>query len=129
MMSRSSLSGFTLVEMLIVIVLIGLTSSIVLPAMHQQVDKVRGKSEILKLKRIIHFAKYHAHFSGKSLSLVTKNAQVSVFDKHNAKPLRVFNFESVTFPEQTLKVNTRGLAQVIEFNYFQSGQLISTNAL
>ncbi|OHU90706.1 MULTISPECIES: pilus assembly FimT family protein [Pseudoalteromonas] len=78
MMSPSKHSGFTLVELLIVIVLIGLTSSVVLPNMWKQFEQVKRYSEKQQLTSLLHYAKQYAVYSGKRLEIKVAENSIEV---------------------------------------------------
>ncbi|CAM4122379.1 prepilin-type N-terminal cleavage/methylation domain-containing protein [Pseudoalteromonas byunsanensis] len=77
-MSPFKQSGFTLVELLIVIVLMGLTSSVVLPNMWKQFEQVKRYSEKQQLTSLLHYAKQYAVYSGKKLEIKVADNSVEV---------------------------------------------------
>ncbi len=77
-MFRFKQSGFTLVELLIVIVLMGLTSSVVLPNMWKQFEQVKRYSEKQQLTSLLRYAKQYAVYSGKKLEIKVADNSVEV---------------------------------------------------
>ncbi|WP_462177909.1 type II secretion system protein [Pseudoalteromonas gelatinilytica] len=73
MMYPSKSVGFTLVELLIVMVLIGLASSFVLPNMWQQLEQTKRYGERKQLIEAVKFAKQYSVYKGVELRIVANN--------------------------------------------------------
>jgi len=65
----SSARGFTLIEILIVMVLIGLSISVVIPNIGNTLDKIRFKGETKKAFELIEKMKFNAFFYQKSIKI------------------------------------------------------------
>lgn len=129
-MSHSKARGFTLIELLIVLVLMGLALSIVLPSMHSQVDKVRYKGEVQRLKHIVEYARYHVYFTNSSVTLTfTSNTVLVGSEKATDKVLRTFNFKSLNFQNTKLTLDTNNYEQVQNINFSVSGKPLQELAL
>jgi prepilin-type N-terminal cleavage/methylation domain-containing protein len=61
--------GFTLIEILIVMVLIGLSISVVIPNIGNTLDKIRFKGETKKAFELIEKAKFNAFFYQKNIKI------------------------------------------------------------
>lgn len=79
-MYPSKSAGFTLVELLIVMVLIGLASSFVLPNMWQQLEQTKRYGERKQLIEAVKFAKQYSVYKGVELKIVTSNNSLEIND-------------------------------------------------
>jgi len=61
--------GFTLLEILMVFVLIGLSISIVIPNIGNTYDKIKFRSETKKVYELIQKIKFHAFYYQKNISI------------------------------------------------------------
>ncbi len=61
--------GFTLIEVLMVFVLIGLTISIVVPNIGKTYDKIKFRSETKKVHELVQKIKFHAFYYQKNISI------------------------------------------------------------
>ncbi|WP_217875134.1 prepilin-type N-terminal cleavage/methylation domain-containing protein [Pseudoalteromonas shioyasakiensis] len=80
MMYRSKSVGFTLVELLIVMVLIGLASSFVLPNMWQQLEQTKRYGERKQLIEAVKFAKQYSVYKGVTLKINLSNNSLEITD-------------------------------------------------
>lgn len=95
--------GFTLVELLIVLVLIGLSSAIVLPSMWQQFDQIKFRSEVAKVKSLVSYSRHYSYFQGQPLTVQFKENQLIVSKQRDGQVLRTLNFATFTFSPETFK--------------------------
>ncbi|QBG35304.1 prepilin-type N-terminal cleavage/methylation domain-containing protein [Litorilituus sediminis] len=107
MMYRSS-KGFTLVELLIVLVLIGLSSAIVLPSMWQQFDQVRYRSEIAKVKSMVNYCRHFSFYQSQALIVSFHENQLNVTRKADGEILRTIQFDTFTFAPRIVHFEKRG---------------------
>lgn len=77
-MYLSKSEGFTLVELLIVMVLIGLASSFVLPNMWQQLEQTKRYGERKQLIEAVKFAKHYSVYKGVELKIVANNNSLEI---------------------------------------------------
>ncbi|GKW54117.1 hypothetical protein NCCP2140_31700 [Pseudoalteromonas sp. NCCP-2140] len=77
-MYRSKSAGFTLVELLIVMVLIGLASSFVLPNMWQQLEQTKRYGERKQLIEAVKFAKQYSVYKGVELRIVANDKLLEI---------------------------------------------------
>ncbi len=106
-MSRFN-KGFTLVELLIVLVLIGLSSSIVLPSMWQQFDQVKYRSEIAKVKSMVKYCRHFSFYQNQALIVNFNENKLNVTRKKDGEILRTMQFDTFTFAPQTLHFEKQG---------------------
>ncbi|NHH89254.1 prepilin-type N-terminal cleavage/methylation domain-containing protein [Pseudoalteromonas sp. MB47] len=79
-MYLSKSAGFTLVELLIVMVLIGLASSFVLPNMWQQLEQTKRYGERKQLIEAVKFAKQYSVYKGVELKINLSNNSLEITD-------------------------------------------------
>lgn len=77
-MYPSKSAGFTLVELLIVMVLIGLASSFVLPNMWQQFEQTKRYGERKQLIEAVKFAKQYSVYKGVELKISLSNNSLEI---------------------------------------------------
>lgn len=70
--------GFTLIEILIVMVLVGLSISIVIPNIGRSYDNIKFRSEAKKFQELMQKAKFHAFYYQKTVVVSEQNHQLAV---------------------------------------------------
>lgn len=70
--------GFTLIEVLMVFVLIGLTVSVVIPNIGNTYDKIKFKNETKKVHELIQKAKFHAFYYQKNILISEREGNLSI---------------------------------------------------
>lgn len=103
------LRGFTLVELLIVLTIIGLTASLVAPLGAKQFDKARAQEEWLTLRRTVDGLAFRAYALGRGTEIRAEGTSLSwrVADGSSGKLV----FEKVFFePKQVVLIDANGYA-------------------
>ena len=108
--SRSKCSrGFTLVELLIVLTIVGLTASLVAPLGAKQFDKARAQEEWLTLRRTVDGLAFRAYALGRETELHAKGTSLEWMFA-DGKRGHLY-FDRVFFePEQTIAIDRNGYA-------------------
>jgi len=135
----SETSGFTLIELVVVLAIMTTAYSLVGPSIIKSLDKVKAQSEVKELKEILKKISYKAfvngrevqvNFSGKSIQYSYK-----VLQSENL-PLRLNkkSFEQLTFPPQTLNYTSAGFTDLSDLNInmlgvIQKVSLLEVNSL
>lgn len=102
-------SGFTLVELLIVLTIIGLTASLVAPLGAKQFDKARAQEEWLTLRRTVDGLAFRAYSLGRETELHAKGTSLEWAFADGKKGH--LDFKKVFFaPEQTISIDRNGYA-------------------
>ncbi len=70
--------GFTLVELLVVMALLGLTVAVVIPNITTAYDKIKFKGETKKLLEIVKRCRFQAFFNQKNVVLSEKNSRLVI---------------------------------------------------
>jgi len=116
-----ALRGFTLIELMIVIMLLGLVMSLVGPLTFQQVETARARSEQENLKRWLRQQSFFVYsrkesieldFDGKALYL--KKADGS------RETLKQFNY--LFFPPQQIRLNINGFPHPSDLSFIRLQQ-------
>jgi prepilin-type N-terminal cleavage/methylation domain-containing protein len=117
---RSLVNGFTLVELLVVVAIVAILSTLVAPAAYRQVERARGQAEWASIKRELESVSKAAFFRSDRVKIEFDGATVrfsySTGDRREHKLRHVF-FES----GQTVWVNTNGVATPNNVNGWVSG--------
>jgi type II secretion system protein H len=102
--------GFTLVELLVVMVILGLTSSLVAPDMFAIVKRSQANTELAKIKAITELSIERSFFAGNQVSITFKDNTVvfsqldgSTVAKH--KVLKTVTSEFFTFEDTVIRIN------------------------
>ncbi|RXE84537.1 MULTISPECIES: prepilin-type N-terminal cleavage/methylation domain-containing protein [Pseudoalteromonas] len=136
MMSLSKQKGFTLVELLIVLVLVGLTSSVVLPNMWGQLEQVKRYSEKQQLKSLLEYAKQYSIYRGRDLEVRIEGFNIEVWEagrvqipqpeveyesseKANISALKSITFSQLSFERETVQLSSSNylVAKKLSFTY------------
>lgn len=116
-MSREA-RGFTLVEILLVLVLGATLVGLVVPLGVAQVDKARAQSEWLTLEREIRGLAMQAFVRSDYLTLRATGKELSW--RSGRGDSGALSFEQLTFsPEQTITFNPNGIADVPSIEVLQ----------
>lgn len=133
--------GFTLIELMVVMVILGTMLSLVAPLAVKNVDKAKVRTEIAQLNNWINkisFSSYYkglstiAFFDGKSVSVyVLPKKQVNVADDEQNEKTVIdrIDFDSLFFQPQQIEFNKNGFPQQEKLTYQLNDELITLNVL
>lgn len=107
---QSKTQGFTLLELLIVISILGLVVTLVSPLAAERVDKANAKSEFLAFKGTLKLQSLRAFTRGVSTKIVLHNHYFKSVDSDGE--VRSETFKYIQFPRQELVINTNGYPSV-----------------
>lgn len=102
-------SGFTLVELLIVLTIVGLTASLIAPLGAKQFDKARAQEEWLTLRRTVDGLAFRAYALGRGTEIRVEGTAMTwrVADGANGRLV----FERIFFePSQKITIDAAGYA-------------------
>ncbi len=101
--------GFTLVELLVVLAILGLLLGLVGPLAVDRIDKARAQEEWLVLERTVTGLAFRAFAEGKPVSLRGEGAELrwSIGVEQRVVPFERLFFE----PAQQLSINRNGIAR------------------
>lgn len=110
--------GFTLIEILLVVLLMSIVLALVAPLGIEQVEKARAQSEWLMLDREIGRLSLDAFLRSDFVTLVAAGKQLAWESDHGEKG--AVEFEHLFFsPEQQLTINPNGIADRAEIEVLQ----------
>lgn len=110
-----SKTGFTLIELMIVLVIVSSLIALVGPLAVRNIDKASAREEVLQLKNWLRKTSYRSFatgkehlfvFSGKKIELFQQN----IFDNEEAKLVAEKDLEHLFFQPSTLKFSVKGFA-------------------
>jgi prepilin-type N-terminal cleavage/methylation domain-containing protein len=111
--------GFTLIELMIVILVMGLLAGLVAPLTFKQMDKSRAKTDYLKLRNVIKGHTTKAFAQGVSYRIETKDqtlTALSVLGQHS------YTFKYLEMPEQFFIINANGFPSIDKLTLEVAGQ-------
>jgi len=112
--------GFTLVELLVVLTILGLLLGLVGPLAVDRVDKAKSQEEWLVLERTVTGLAFRAFAEGRPVELTGEGAQLSW---RIGGEDRVLPFEKLFFdPRQELLINRNGVASPAVLSLRQAGR-------
>jgi len=110
--------GFTLIEILLVVLLLSVTLALVAPLGVEQVDRARAQSEWLTLDREIGRLSANAFLRSEFITVYAAGKEL-VWES-DAGEQGVIVFEHLFFaPEQRLTINPNGIAEPMEIEVLQ----------
>ncbi|HSQ69305.1 MAG TPA: prepilin-type N-terminal cleavage/methylation domain-containing protein [Steroidobacteraceae bacterium] len=112
--------GFTLVELLVVLAILGLLLGLVGPLAVDRIDKARAQEEWLMLERTVTGLAFRAFAEGKPVSLHGEGGELSwnIGDEQRVLPFERLFFE----PAQQLSINSNGIASPASLALRQGGR-------
>ncbi|WP_409424574.1 type II secretion system protein [Pseudoalteromonas sp. RW-H-Ap-1] len=109
-------SGFTLIEVMVVMTIIALLTGLVGPLAINSLDKAQAKSEILTLKNRLRKISYRAYILQSSAEVTFKGKEITIsYNGSDIQPITITN-EVLFFNEQVLYFNNYGFVQPLELN-------------
>ena len=118
---QHTMRGFTLIEILLVVLLMSITLALVAPLGVEQVDKARAQSEWLALDREIGRLSLNAFLRSEFITLYAAGKQLAWETDDGDQG--VIEFEYLFFsPEQLLTINPNGIADPMEITVIQREQ-------
>ncbi len=110
-------AGFTLLEMLVVMVLAVSLVGVVGPRIYASVDNIRADAEERALRELVEYAGLRAFFSRADQTLVFRDSQALL------PPDRVVTgFSFITFPEQSVTWDANGFTAAESLAYAIQGR-------
>ena len=120
--------GFTLIEILLVVLLTSILAALVAPLGVEQVEKARAQSEWLTLDREIDRLLLDAFLRGDFVTIYAAGKQL-VWESRGGKQ-GVIEFEQLFFsPEQRIMINPNGIADRLVIEVLQRGRRRSLRIL
>ena len=102
-------SGFTLVELLVVLAILGLVVALVGPLTADRLDKARAQEEWLVLERTVSGLAFRAFAEGRAVELQAEGGRLAW--RVAGADERVLSLEHLFFdPAQTITINANGIA-------------------
>jgi len=109
-------SGFTLIELMVVLVIVGALVSLVGPSIFKRLDKTKTMAEEKKLRSILEAAKITA-FSRKTPILIGfENNTLTIMDKADT-PVDSTRFDHLVFEENRIRFNANGFPDKKQIRY------------
>lgn len=105
--SKLKLTGFTLVELTIVMIIVTLLLSMVGPLAIEQVEKVQVKNEYKTFQRLIKNLSNKAYLTGDSFVLLLTGNKLSIKKAHSDKQILI-EYKYLVFKSANLTINTKG---------------------
>ena len=112
------LRGFTLVELLIVLAIVGTIISLVAPLGMRQLERTKAQEEWLVLERTLSGLAFNAFTQDAPITLEASGRQLSWTQFDQTKPSMI-EFEQLSFDRQIIAFNANGLADQSELRLRQ----------
>ena len=111
-MNKSPNTGFTLIELMIVLTIVGVLMTMVGPLAVQSVEKAQAKQEMLSLKNLLRKVSAKAFNTGNEYRVILSGKQVTLYLADNEeKPQELFEFEYLFFQPQKLYYSNKGFVE------------------
>lgn len=118
MMGLSGQKGFSLLELLTVMVIVGLSATVVGPGMFASYEKIKSFSEEKKLAALINSVSYRAFFR-QVPQVVHCTDNILTLNDNEFR----FEFNYLIFPETVITFNGHGFADQAVLAYQSRGQV------
>jgi len=105
---KSKLSGFTLIELMIVMSIVALLGAMVGPMVISSFEKAQAKQELLTLKNWFKQISYRAYIGGQSLKITLDGKQTLLMTVNEENVIKKEAFEFLFFQPQELLFNNKG---------------------
>lgn len=115
--NKSGQSGFTLLEILVVLVLVGIGISLVTSELSGAYGKINAFAEEQKFLDLIDALQMRAFLRGEASTIDMKDQTLSFNEKGSS-----VNFDHISFPETTISFNGNGYPDKDSFSYFILGK-------
>lgn len=113
--------GFTLVELLVVLAILGLVVALVGPLTADRLDKARAQEEWLVLERTVSGLAFRAFAEGRPVELVAEGGRLAW--RMAGTDERVLSLEHLFFdPAQTVRINANGVAAPAQLTVRRDGR-------
>ena len=113
--------GFTLVELLVVLAILGLVVALVGPLTADRLDKARAQEEWLVLERTVSGLAFRAFAEGRPVELQAEGSRLTwrvAGADERALPLKHLFFDSA----QTVQINANGIASPAQLTVLRDGR-------
>ncbi|OPX19772.1 MAG: hypothetical protein BZ151_07450 [Desulfobacca sp. 4484_104] len=116
---RHFLEGFTLIEILLVMLIVGIVVSLTSPRLFSAYEKIRAATEEQKLRQIVENLQLKAFIRQVEYTVQMADRHLSV-TKNDEKTL--FTFTYISFPAAGITFNANGFASTTVIKYFVTGR-------
>ncbi|MDG1750742.1 MAG: type II secretion system protein [Thalassotalea sp.] len=112
--------GFTLIELMVVLAIMGTAFALVGPNIMKSYDKVKAQSEVKELTEILKKISYKAFINGRSVDVSFNQNHIQYKYTDSQKTNKVsFNF--IGFPEQDLNFTSAGFTNINNLTLYYNG--------
>jgi prepilin-type N-terminal cleavage/methylation domain-containing protein len=111
--------GFSLIELLVVMIILSITLAIIGPMTIEQVDKANARSELTSFKNTLKAMSNQAFSTSEAIALSLSN-KVMKTNAGNKESKHTFEF--ISFPEQIIYFNHNGYPEPHLISVEQNGQ-------
>lgn len=113
--------GFTLVELLVVLAILGLLVALVGPLTADRLDKARAQEEWLVLERTVNGLAFRAFAEGRAVELHAEGSRLAW--RVAGVEQRTLSLEHLFFdPAQTVRINGNGIATPAQLTVRRAGR-------
>ncbi|WP_293748932.1 type II secretion system protein [uncultured Paraglaciecola sp.] len=123
--SINNLKGFTLVELLIVMTIVGTLLSLVGPLAIDSLSKAQARAELLSLKTWLRFQSHKAFITGQEIQLSFKGKAVFQIKPTQNTQIKIKQFEYVFFQPQLITFSSNGISSTFKLSATFKGNDLS----
>lgn len=124
-MSYQKKSGFTLIELMIVMSIVALLMSMVGPLAINSLEKAQAKQEMLSFKNWLKKISARSFNTGQHHRVEIEGNRVSVYLDGDEQPIQSNTFQTLFMKPQTLHYNNKGFVDLDSLSVTYRGELLT----
>lgn len=125
-LNKTISSGFTLIELTIVMTILGLLLSLIGPMTIQSIEKAQAKSELLSVKNWLKNKSTSAYLEGQGIQVDVKGKSI-MYKRASSQKVEIRKLDYLFFQPQTFNINSKGYIDLDELKGLYRNKPLTLN--